>query len=271
LVWLLFLQDFKHEQGTDNLFFLVFALLLALFVRDNIIQCLHELELVLRRRQVSEVCKRLDPKVAGVLRILDCRVFAYFHHHLLVIVLNVIVQQLLLESKFLAANLYSVRVIVNLEQEQNIIFVDLFLVLANKSLNLFLETLWLGLELVNDCSLVHLLRIKKIFQQAMVQVNCRQLLKLLRIFDSDLIYHKLEELLDKFQIVDKDLKKVLNPNLLMLLQSILFFVLRQFKLFVVLRIVHQSQRDVFDDLKDPLLLALLLRNCLAINSFSNIL
>jgi len=59
--WLV-LQDFKDEQWTEHLVLLILILLFVLFVAHHS-ECSFEVDLILRSRQIPEICQSLDPKL----------------------------------------------------------------------------------------------------------------------------------------------------------------------------------------------------------------
>lgn len=127
---------------------------------------------------VSEIGQSLNPHVTSCRRIsIGCLsvLCANFHNFIFFVLLDVVVQELLLEPESIAALFNTVRKIVNLEQEQNIVFVYFLVVPSYKVNDLILEfcCLWLVVRTSFDLSTV-----KHVLQKSMVQVDCGQLIEL---------------------------------------------------------------------------------------------
>ena len=92
------------------------------------IKRLFQLGLAVRRRQITEVCECLDPKVAtraGVIVIRLRILYAHSHNLLIVLLLNIIVQKLLLQVETLTAFFHAFWEMINLKQEQDVVNINL--------------------------------------------------------------------------------------------------------------------------------------------------
>lgn len=144
-LWLV-LQNLEDEQRAENFVLLVLVLILIFFVahrREGALQ----IDLVMRRRKVSEIGQSLNPELARSCLVCVCLhsvLLAHGHNLVSVILLDVVVKQLLLEAKALAAVLDSIGHPIYLEKEQHVVLIDLLVVPTDERRNLILESIWLA-------------------------------------------------------------------------------------------------------------------------------
>ena len=74
----------------------------------------------------------MDPELSCSGRVGVGFVFAYFHHFHSVVMLDIVIYQLLLEAQLFTTYLNPVTKIINLKQEENVIFVYLLVVIADE-------------------------------------------------------------------------------------------------------------------------------------------
>ena len=91
--------------------------------------------------------------------------------------MNIVVDQLLLEPKLLTAYLDPITELVNLKQEQNIVFIDFLVIITNELVDGRDEGLLVGLD--HGLFLRHLLGVEVVLEEAVVQVDGGQLLDFL--------------------------------------------------------------------------------------------
>jgi hypothetical protein len=84
--------------------------------------------------------------------------------------LNVIIQQLLSETQLLAAVFNSLRKLIVLEKEKNVLLLDILIVLDDEGLDLLLELVG-GLA---QLFFIHLITVQIVFQKSMIEVDLSQ-------------------------------------------------------------------------------------------------
>lgn len=179
----------------------------------DVVQCFLQIPLtVFHAFQISEESQRLDPQVSidpcrvVLLHVLlhehdlGVSVLAYFEHTVWQILSDVKVKQLLAQIEPLTAVFYTFRILVNLEQEQNVMLVNFIVVLFNQVADLLFDFLHavscacllrLGFKgitwhrecrhntafflsrLVLDFSLNALLLVQVTFQESVIEVDLR--------------------------------------------------------------------------------------------------
>ena len=190
------LQNLKDKERAEDLFLLVLDLdLVFVFVllATDVRQGLLEHSLAMRGAQVSEIGQSLDPEVSARRRVAVGGVLVlstHLHNGIHVVLLDVVVQQLLLQTEALTALFDTIWKVVDLEQKQDVVLVDLLIVASDELDDILSELL---LFLVGDVRspsfCLQLSTVQPILKETVVEIDLGEQPELLGVLLSEILDH----------------------------------------------------------------------------------